>query len=177
MASFGVFDSFFITKAIQEWGRALYSPWQSKWKLIYIKKIQALELRSPFPKPNQECEEKQREESNMKKFKRRAARDTFWELPRVHFIHTIYIFEAWEVRSPTLQTMCKSELKWRSYGHWKTTAPSQKTISQVAKSQIQLAKSKFNLRNGQFQLAKFLQVMFQLAKSTCVILDICDWIY
>ena len=37
------------------------------------KKIQALELRSPFPKPNQECEEKQREKSNMKKFKRRAA--------------------------------------------------------------------------------------------------------
>ena len=29
----------------------------------------------------------------------------------VHFIHTVYCFEAWEVRSPTLQTVCKSELK------------------------------------------------------------------
>ena len=35
--------------------------------------IQALELFSPFPKANQECkEEKQREESNMKKSKRTA---------------------------------------------------------------------------------------------------------
>ena len=29
----------------------------------------------------------------------------------VHFIHTIYRFEAREVRSPTLQTVCKLELK------------------------------------------------------------------
>ena len=32
-------------------------------------------------------------------------------LPGVHCIHTIYRFEAREVRSPTLQTVCKSELK------------------------------------------------------------------
>ena len=35
----------------------------------------------------------------------------FRVLPEVHCIHTIYRFEAQEVRSPTLQTVCKSELK------------------------------------------------------------------
>ena len=39
--------------------------------------------------------------------------DTFRALPKVHFIHPIYCFEAWEVRSPTLRTVCKSELKWK----------------------------------------------------------------
>ena len=35
----------------------------------------------------------------------------FGVLLEVHFSHTIYHFEPWEVRSPTLQTVCKSELK------------------------------------------------------------------
>ena len=43
-------------------------------------------------------------------------------LSRLHCIHTIYRFEAWEVRSPTLQTVSKSELKRKSYGHCKKTA-------------------------------------------------------
>ena len=37
--------------------------------------------------------------------------DKFRTLLGVHCIHTIYRFESWEVRSPTLQTVCKSELK------------------------------------------------------------------
>ena len=37
--------------------------------------------------------------------------DKFGALYGVHYIHTIYRFEAQEVRSPTLQTVCKSELK------------------------------------------------------------------
>ena len=37
--------------------------------------------------------------------------DKFRALFRIYFIHNIYHFEAWEVRSPTLQTVCKSELK------------------------------------------------------------------
>ena len=44
-------------------------------------------------------------------------------------LHTIYHFKAWEVRSPMLQMVCKSELKWRSYSHLKATAPSWKWIS------------------------------------------------
>ena len=50
--------------------------------------------------------------------------DIFGALPGVHFIHTIYCFEAWEVRNPTLQTVFKSELKRKIYGHYKKTAPS-----------------------------------------------------
>ena len=50
-----------------------------------------------------------------------------------HFSESIlYIhifFKAWEVKSPTLQTMCKSKLKWRSYGHLKTNAQSLRVIS------------------------------------------------
>ena len=53
----------------------------------------------------------------------------FRALHRVHCIYTIYRFEVWEVRSPTLQTVYKSELKWRSYGHLKTTVPSWRVIS------------------------------------------------
>ena len=37
--------------------------------------------------------------------------DKFGSLFRVHFIHTIYHFESTKVRSPTLQIVCKSELK------------------------------------------------------------------
>ena len=37
--------------------------------------------------------------------------DKFGALLGVHFIHTIYRFEYLEVRSPTLQTVCKLELK------------------------------------------------------------------
>ena len=47
--------------------------------------------------------------------------DKFGALSGVHFIHTIYRFEAREVRSPTLQTVCKSELKRKSYDHLKIT--------------------------------------------------------
>ena len=73
--------------------------------------------------------------------------DKFRALSGVHYIHTIYFFEAQEVKSPTLQTVCKSELKWRSYGHLKTTAPSWKWISQPL-----------------FSLAKFSQAHLSLAK-------------
>ena len=55
--------------------------------------------------------------------------DIFGALPRVHFIHTIYRFEAREVRSPMLQTVSKSELKRKSYGHCKKTGPSWAGIS------------------------------------------------
>ena len=50
--------------------------------------------------------------------------DKFRALNGVHFIYTIYHFEDREIRSPTLQTVYKSELKRRNYGCWKTTARS-----------------------------------------------------
>ena len=126
----------------------------------FTSRIQALELRSPLPKPIKNAMRKNRERNLTRRNSRgEQLKDTFRVLPGVHFIHTIYRFESWEVKSPTLQTVCKSELKWRSYSHWKTTAPSWKTISQVAKStceiKVQLAKwtistcemDNFNLRN------------------------------
>ena len=48
MASFGVFDSFFIIKMNQEWGRILYNPWQSKLKLKHMKNPSFAELPSLF---------------------------------------------------------------------------------------------------------------------------------
>ena len=56
MASFGVFDSFFIIKTSQEWGRTLCSPWQSKLKLNYVKNPSYRELRS-LCQINQVCKE------------------------------------------------------------------------------------------------------------------------
>ena len=50
--------------------------------------------------------------------------EKFGVLPEAHFSHAIYCFEAQEVKSPTLEMVCKSELKWRSYGHLKTIAQS-----------------------------------------------------
>ena len=37
--------------------------------------------------------------------------DKFGAFSGVHYIHTIYCFEDQEVKSPTLQTVCKSDLK------------------------------------------------------------------
>ena len=65
-----------------------------------------------------------REKSNVKNSRGHELLDTFRVLPRVHFMHTICRFEAREVKSPTLQTVHKSELKRRSYGRLKTTAQS-----------------------------------------------------
>ena len=44
---------------------------------------------------------------------------TFGALPGVQFMHAIFLFEAQEVNNPMLQTVCDSELKWRSNSHWK----------------------------------------------------------
>ena len=103
--------------------------------------------------------------------------EIFWVLHGVHFMHTICFFEAWEVRSPTLQTICKSELKWRSYVHWKTIASSWKAISQAAKSQSASCEISLFLRNGDFQLVKFSQPMLHAVKSTWVLPDICDRLF
>ena len=74
--------------------------------------------------------------------------EKFGALPRVHFIHIIYCFEAWEVMSPTLQTMCKLELKWRSYDH--LNKPHKVEGSFQNDSKIQLMNSKSNSKLPQF---------------------------
>ena len=52
--------------------------------------------------------------------------EKFGVFSEFYFVHTIYHFESWEVRSPTLQTVCKLELKWRSYDNLNTIAQSLK---------------------------------------------------
>ncbi|RVW63703.1 hypothetical protein CK203_052786 [Vitis vinifera] len=49
-----------------------------------------------------------------------TVRHVFGALPGAQIIHTIYHFEAWEVRNPVLQTVYDLDLKRRSYGRLKT---------------------------------------------------------
>ena len=60
----------------------------------------------------------------MRNSKGQQLQGKFRAFPGVYCIHTIYHFEAREVKSPMLQTECKSELKRRSYSHLKATVPS-----------------------------------------------------
>ena len=46
----------------------------------------------------------------MRNSKGEQLHDKFRAISGVHCIHTIYFFKALEVRSPTLQMVCKSEL-------------------------------------------------------------------
>ena len=48
----------------------------------------------------------------------------FEGLPGAQIMHTISLFESWEVRSPELQTVLDLELKRRSYGRLKMIAQS-----------------------------------------------------
>ena len=97
------------------------------------------------------------EESNMKNSRGQKLLDIFWVLPGVHFIYTIFCFEAQEVRSLMLQMVHELELKRRSYGHLKTTASSYAKISQT---KAHFAAAKWN------PLAKFRKV-FHNCKTTC----------
>ena len=47
----------------------------------------------------------------MRNSKEDQLQDKFRVVSVFHCIHTIYFFEDWEVMSPTLQRVCKSELK------------------------------------------------------------------
>ena len=134
--SFGVFDSFFITKAIQDWGE-VYRIHGKEIGSSFTWRTQALKLYSPLPKANHEYKEgKQREKSNMKNSRGQQLLDTFRVLSRVHFMDTICCFEAQEVRSPTLQMVRESKLKWRSYSHWKPITLSWRLISQLQNHKV-----------------------------------------
>ena len=63
------------------------------------------------------------------KFKGQKLQGKFGALTGVQLLHDIYHFEAWEVRSLTLQTVCNLELKRGSYGHLKANAQSWGGIS------------------------------------------------
>ena len=155
MLSFGVFASFFITKAMQDWGEFFRIHGKANGS-SFTWRTQPLELYSPLPKANHECKEKkQREKSNMTNSRGQQLLDTFRELHGVHFMHIIFLFEAREVRSPTLQTMHKSKLKWRSYSHWNPVAPSWKPILQLWNHNVQVVKSAFLWEMETFSLRNF----------------------
>ena len=155
MLNFGVFDSFLITKAIQDWGE-FYRIHGKAIGSSFTWRTQPLELYSPLPKANHECKEKkQREKSNMKNSRGQQLLDTFRELHGVHFMHTIFHFEAWEVRNPTLQTVSELALKWRSYSHWKTITPSWRPISQLRNHKVLAAKLAFGCKMETFSLRNF----------------------
>ena len=113
-----------------------------------------------------------REESNMK-FKRTEIVGHISSTSRSPFYSYYIFFESWEVMSPTLQTVCESELKWRSYGRLKTTAPSWAKNSQLQNQLTKILQGVSQLRNHlQAHVCHFtIQIPFshhanQLVKST-----------
>ena len=82
--------AFFITKAIQDWGE-FYRVHGKAIGSSLTRRIQYFELCGPLPKANHECkEEKIREKSNIKKFKRIATlghiSSTFWGPFHVYYM-------------------------------------------------------------------------------------------
>ena len=74
-----------------------------------------------------------------------------------HFLESIsfILYVAREVRNPTLQTVRESELKWRSYSHWKPITPSWRPISQLRNHKVLAAKSTFGCKMETFSLQNF----------------------
>ncbi|WKA10532.1 hypothetical protein VitviT2T_028098 [Vitis vinifera] len=137
----------------------------------FTRRIQALELCSPLPKSNQECkEEKQREESNMKKSKRIATvgliSNTFWSPFYVYYM----LFRSSGSQESNASNGAQIRAKIKKL--WSLEDNGTKLKDNFASCEINLF-----LRNGHFQFAKFLQVMLQVAKSTCVLPDICDRLF
>ena len=108
-----------------------------------------------FAKAKPRMQGGKREKSNMKNSRGQKLLDTFRVLPGVHFMHTICFFEAWEVKNPTLQTVCESELKWRSYSHWKPITPSWRPISYLRNHKVIVVKSAFGCEMETYSLQNF----------------------
>ena len=85
--------------------------------------------------------------------------DTFRALFGVHFMYTICRFKAQEVKNPTLQTVHESELKWRSYSHWKPITPSWRPISQLQNHKVIVAKWALGCEMETFSLWNFATIL------------------
>ena len=88
-------------------------------------RIQALELCNPLTKANQECkEEKQKEESNMKKSKRIATvgliSNTLWNPFYVYYMS----FQNLGSQESNASNSTQIRVEMKNYGHWKTITPS-----------------------------------------------------
>ena len=106
----------------------------------------------------------------MKKFKRIVTvghiLSTFWSLFYAYYM----LFRAQEVRSPTLQMMCKLELKQRSYGRLKTTHQAVRNFA-AAKWATKISQPKAHFAAAKWNpLAKFRKVFHSCettSKHTC----------
>ena len=95
--------------------------------------FKAWEFRSPALKTVHDSELKQRSYGRLKMTAQTMSGNVaaappfrncwthFGSLTGAQIMYTIHCFEAWEVRIPTLQTVCKLEVKWRSYSCLKMT--------------------------------------------------------
>ena len=68
MASFNVFDSFFIIKTSQEWGRTWYNPWQSKIEAKLHEESKFWRASNPLPNQSSVQGRESDEESNTEEF-------------------------------------------------------------------------------------------------------------
>ena len=105
--------------------RVIWNPWQSNGKLKNMKN-QSFEVLCH--KQNPEWKEEKQREICHEAFLMTVMLSTFGALPKVHFLHFIYHFKAQEVNNLMLQMVHNSELKRRSYSHWKTITPSWRRI-------------------------------------------------
>ena len=68
LASFDVFDSFFIIKTSQEWGRTWYNPWQSKIEATLHKESKFWRASKPLPNKSSVQGRESKEEYNTEEF-------------------------------------------------------------------------------------------------------------
>ena len=170
VSSFGVFDSFFITKAIQDWGE-FYRIHGKENGSSFTWRIQALEPCSPLPKANQECkEEKQGEESNMKKSKRTTFLGHILRFLWSPFY--VYYIVFWRLGSQESNASNGVQIGAEMKKLWALEDNRTKLKDNFTSYEINLF-----VRNGDFQLAKFSQPMLYAAKSTWVLPDICDKLF
>ena len=155
MLSFGVFDSFLITKAIQYWGEFYIILGKANGS-SFTWRIQALELYSPLPKSNQECNEgKQRKKSNMKKFNRTATvghiLSTSWNSFYAYYV----LF--WSTGSQESNALNSTQIRAEMKKLWPLEANRTKLKDNFAATKSQYSSCEINLFvwNGDFQLVKF----------------------
>ena len=137
MASFDVFDSFFIIKTSQEWGRTWYNPWQSKIEAKLHEESKFWRASKPLPNQSSVQGRESEKKSNTKEFCNHLR--NFRKIEE-NFATTFEIFERQKKISQPLFTIC--EIFTTPFQHCENFATP-------------------------FPLAKFSQLHISLEKSSC----------
>ena len=123
-------------------------------------RIQALELCSPLPKANQECkEEKQREESNMKKSKRTTI---VWHILITSWSPLFAYYMSFR-RSGSQKSNALNGAQIRA--EMKKLWPLEDNCTKLKDNFASCEITKFKLRNGHFQLVKFSHSLMRLSSN------------